>query len=32
MMFSSFHLDEEDQTVCMNYGDSDAGISIGYVL
>lgn len=32
MITTAFYLDEDDQTVCMNYGDSDAGITIGYVL
>lgn len=31
MITTAFDLDEDDQTVCMNYGDSDAGIIIGYV-
>ena len=32
MITTAFYLDEDDQTICMNYGDSDTGISIGYVL
>ena len=30
IILAACDLDEQDQSLCMNYGDSDAGLSIGY--